>query len=67
MRSSVYDADLCLCLLRHGQLILDHVLFLQEVTLDVRASLLNDARVRAAFLVTDAEDQTSFVGVPLRP
>ncbi|EIW80146.1 hypothetical protein CONPUDRAFT_144342 [Coniophora puteana RWD-64-598 SS2] len=40
------------------------ILFLQEVTPDVRASLLDDARVRAAFLVTDAEDQTSFEDVP---
>ena len=40
------------------------VLFLQEVTREVRASLLDDARVRAAFLVTDAEDQTSFEEVP---
>lgn len=40
------------------------ILFLQEVTPDVRASLLNDARVRAAFLVTDVEDQTLFEGVP---
>ena len=56
-----------------AKLILSHILdgpkapdiiFLQEVTLDVRASLLNNARVRAAFLVTDAEDQTSFEGVP---
>jgi len=56
-----------------AKLILDHILdgprspdivFLQEVTLDVRASLLGDPRVRAAFLVTDAEDQTSFEKVP---
>ena len=40
------------------------ILFLQEVTREVRASLLDDARVRAAFLVTDAEDQTSFEDVP---
>ncbi|KAG1856540.1 Endonuclease/exonuclease/phosphatase [Suillus tomentosus] len=40
------------------------ILFLQEVTPKVRASLLDDARVRAAFLVTDAEDQTSFKDVP---
>ncbi|KAK7685298.1 hypothetical protein QCA50_011661 [Cerrena zonata] len=53
--------------------ILDHILegpkspdiiFLREVTSDVRASLLGDARVHAAFLVTDAEDQTSFEDVP---
>ncbi|KAH9971037.1 Endonuclease/exonuclease/phosphatase [Lactifluus volemus] len=56
-----------------AQLILDHILeglkspdiiFLQGVTLNVRASLLNDVRVRAGFLVTDAEDQTSFEDVP---
>ncbi|KAG1739435.1 Endonuclease/exonuclease/phosphatase [Suillus paluster] len=56
-----------------ARLILSHILegpkypdiiFLQEVTPDVRASLLDDARVRAALLVTDAEDQTSFEGVP---
>ncbi|KAG2059442.1 hypothetical protein BDR06DRAFT_949502 [Suillus hirtellus] len=40
------------------------ILFLQEVTPEVRVSLLDDARVRAAFLVTDAEDQTSFEDVP---
>ena len=56
-----------------ANLILDHILegpkspdviFLQEVTPGVRDSLLDDARVRAAFLTTDAEDQTSFEGVP---
>lgn len=56
-----------------AKLILSHILegpkspdiiFLQEVTPDVRASLLANARVRAALLVTDAEDQTSFEGVP---
>ncbi|KAF9012244.1 hypothetical protein BDZ89DRAFT_1023965 [Hymenopellis radicata] len=56
-----------------AKLILGHILegpkspdiiFLQEVTLAVRAALLDDARVRAAFLVTDAEDQTSFEDVP---
>ncbi len=55
------------------KLILNHILegpktpdliFLQEVTPDVRASLLDDPRVRAAFLATDAEDQTSFEAVP---
>ena len=53
-----------------AKLILSHILegpkspdiiFLQEVTPNVRAALLEDAR---AFLVTDAEDQTSFEGVP---
>ncbi|KAG8948450.1 hypothetical protein FRC00_008602, partial [Tulasnella sp. 408] len=56
-----------------AKLILSHILdgpkapdiiFLQEVTPDVRGFLLDDARVRAALLVTDAEDQTSFEGVP---
>ncbi|KIM41279.1 hypothetical protein M413DRAFT_445317 [Hebeloma cylindrosporum] len=56
-----------------AKLILNHVLegqkypdilFLQEVTTDVRTSLLNDERVRSAFLVTDAEDKTSFENVP---
>ncbi|KAG6817785.1 hypothetical protein H0H87_003193 [Tephrocybe sp. NHM501043] len=56
-----------------AKLILGHILegpkspdiiFLQEVTPDVCTSLLNDARVRASFLVTDAEDQTSFKKVP---
>ena len=40
------------------------VIFLQEVTSSVRATLLDNARVRAAFLTTDAEDQTPFEGVP---
>jgi tyrosyl-DNA phosphodiesterase 2 len=40
------------------------IIFLQEVTPDVRASLLDDARVRAAFLAIDAEDQTLFEDVP---
>ena len=40
------------------------IIFLQEVTLGVRAALLDDARVRASFLVTDAEDQRSFENVP---
>ncbi|KAG1787570.1 Endonuclease/exonuclease/phosphatase [Suillus plorans] len=40
------------------------ILFLQEVTPEVRASLLDDARVRAVFLVTDAEDEMSFEDVP---
>ncbi|KAF9486123.1 DNase I-like protein [Pholiota conissans] len=54
-----------------SKLILGHILadapdiiFLQEVTRDVRASLLGDERVRRAFLTTDAEDQTSFAQVP---
>jgi tyrosyl-DNA phosphodiesterase 2 len=40
------------------------ILFLQEVTPEVRASLLDDARVRTTFLTTDAEDQTAFEDVP---
>ncbi|KAK0187417.1 hypothetical protein F5146DRAFT_1210165 [Armillaria mellea] len=40
------------------------IIFLQEVTRDVGASLLNDAGVRPALLVTDAADETSFEGVP---
>jgi len=40
------------------------IIFLQEVTSDVRTSILSTPKVREAFLVTDAEDQTSFEGVP---
>ncbi|KAG6915677.1 hypothetical protein DXG01_010466 [Tephrocybe rancida] len=40
------------------------IIFLQEVTSDVRTSILGNAKVCEAFLVTDAEDQTSFEGVP---
>ena len=40
------------------------ILFFQEVTSDVRISILGNTQVREAFLVTDAEDQTSFEGVP---
>jgi len=40
------------------------VIFLQEVTSDVRTYILGNPKVREAFLVTDAEDQTSFEGVP---
>ncbi|KAF8993254.1 Endonuclease/exonuclease/phosphatase [Cyathus striatus] len=40
------------------------IIFLQEVTLDVRASLLNDAKIRANFLTTDAECEKSFEQVP---
>lgn len=40
------------------------IVFLQEVTSEVRSSILDDANVREAFLVTDADDQTSFEGVP---
>jgi tyrosyl-DNA phosphodiesterase 2 len=40
------------------------IIFLQEVTSDVCTSILGNPKVREAFLVTDAEDQTSFEGVP---
>jgi tyrosyl-DNA phosphodiesterase 2 len=56
-----------------AKLILAHILsapkppdvfFLQEVTRDVRTALLDDVRVRAAFLTTDAQDLKSFYDVP---
>ena len=56
-----------------SELILDHILkgprfpdiiFLQEVSPSVRRSLLSNPRVRSSFLTTDAEDDTSFKGVP---
>ena len=56
-----------------SELILDHIfkgpkfpdiIFLQEVRSIVRQSLLSDPRVRSSFLTTDAEDDTSFKGVP---
>ncbi|KAI0712503.1 Endonuclease/exonuclease/phosphatase [Earliella scabrosa] len=40
------------------------VIFLQEVSSDVRTAILANPKVREAFLVTDAEDETSFEGVP---
>ncbi|KAH6904656.1 Endonuclease/exonuclease/phosphatase [Coprinopsis sp. MPI-PUGE-AT-0042] len=40
------------------------IVFLQEVTPDVRTSILGNPNIREAFLVTDAEDQTSFEGIP---
>lgn len=40
------------------------VIFLQGVSREVRAYLLCDARIRAGFLTTDAEDKTAFNGVP---
>jgi tyrosyl-DNA phosphodiesterase 2 len=55
------------------ELILDHILkghsfpdiiHLQEVATSARHSLLNDPRIRSSFLTTDAEDDTSFKGVP---
>ena len=36
----------------------------KEATPDIHGFLLDDARVRAAFLVTDAEGKASFEGVP---
>lgn len=59
--------------LARSKLLLSHILdapttpdviFLQEVTSGVRDSILNDTRVRDAFLVTDAEDLSSFETVP---
>lgn len=58
---------------KRAKLILDYILdrthspdvvFFQEVAPAVRESLLDDTRVRGAFLTTDAEDQTSFEDVP---
>ncbi|KAF9047873.1 Endonuclease/exonuclease/phosphatase [Panaeolus papilionaceus] len=56
------------------QLTLDHILqgpkevpdiiHLQEVAPSARHFLLNDTRIRATFLTTDAEDDTAFRGVP---
>ena len=40
------------------------IIHLQEVTSSVRRSLLDDPRVRSGFLTTDAEDNTSFKGLP---
>ena len=36
------------------------IVFLQEVTTAAQEALLNDVRVRSSFMVTDAEDSTSF-------
>ena len=56
-----------------SELILDHIfkgpkfpdiILLQEVKSSVRQFLLSDPRVRSSFLTTDAEDDTSFKGVP---
>lgn len=38
--------------------------FLQEVTPEVRAALLNNPRIQSSFLATDAEDTTAFDQVP---
>jgi tyrosyl-DNA phosphodiesterase 2 len=55
-----------------AKLILDRVLegpntpdiiFFQEVHREARTSILDDPKVRRAFFVTDAEDETSFTGV----
>ncbi|ETW84996.1 hypothetical protein HETIRDRAFT_309128, partial [Heterobasidion irregulare TC 32-1] len=40
------------------------IIFLQEVMFDVHTFILGNPKVCEAFLVTDAEDQTSFEGVP---
>lgn len=40
------------------------IIFLQEVTSDVHTAILANPKVREAFLVTDAQDKTSFEGVP---
>ena len=40
------------------------IILLQEVTSSARQSLLDDPRVRSGFLTTDAEDDTSFKGLP---
>lgn len=40
------------------------IILLQEVTSEDRQFLLDDPRVRSGFLTTDAEDETSFKGVP---
>ncbi|KAJ7742558.1 Endonuclease/exonuclease/phosphatase [Mycena metata] len=42
------------------------IILLQEVSSSARQSLLSDPRVRSSFLTTDAEDDTSFKGVPFR-
>ena len=56
-----------------SELIFDHIfkgpklpdiILLQEVAPSVRRSLLSNPRVRSSFLTTDAEDDTSFKGVP---
>jgi len=56
-----------------SQLILDRILgsskssdiiFLQEVTTDIRQSVLDDPRVHSRFLTSDAEDDAAFKGVP---
>uniref|UniRef100_A0A8H7K3K3 Endonuclease/exonuclease/phosphatase domain-containing protein n=1 Tax=Bionectria ochroleuca TaxID=29856 RepID=A0A8H7K3K3_BIOOC len=40
------------------------IVFLQEVTLEVRNHLLQDSRIRSGFIVTDAEDIAAFEDVP---
>ena len=39
------------------------IIFFQEVHREARISILDDPKVRRAFLVTDAEDEASFTGV----
>ncbi|KAF7329700.1 hypothetical protein MKEN_00233200 [Mycena kentingensis (nom. inval.)] len=66
IQASEYRSD------ERAGLILDHILeghalpdivFLQEVTLNARKSLLHHPVVRSSFLTTDAEDTASFTGV----
>ena len=40
------------------------IILLQEVSSSIRQVLLGDPRIRSSFLTTDAEDDTSFKGVP---
>ncbi|CAH0043386.1 unnamed protein product [Clonostachys solani] len=40
------------------------IIFLQEVTQEVRSCLLRDTRIRSNYLATDAEDTTAFDDVP---
>lgn len=42
----------------------DDVVFLQEVTRDVRRFLLCDKRIQSRFFITDAEDEAALTGVP---
>lgn len=60
----VARANLILDHVINGQATHPDVVLLQEVTSEVRRTLLNDARIRSAFLATDAEDESPFQGVP---
>ncbi|TRM57839.1 Endonuclease/exonuclease/phosphatase [Schizophyllum amplum] len=51
-------------ILNHILLAPPDIVFLQEVTRDTRAALLNDARVRTTFSVCGADDDADFEGVP---